>query len=76
MSTLSVRLPSSLHRQLKELAVREGISINQFVSSAVGEKMAALMTAEYLSERARRGSRARFEAVLAKVPDREPEGED
>ena len=76
MSTLSVRLPSSLHRQLKELAAREGISINQFVSSAVGEKMAALMTAEYLNERARRGSRARFEAVLAKVPDREPEKED
>lgn len=76
MSTLSVRLPSSLHRQLKELAAREGISINQFVSSAVGEKMAALMTAEYLNERARRGSRARFEAVLAKVPDREPEDED
>lgn len=76
MSTLSVRLPSSLHRQLKELAAREGISINQFVSSAVGEKMAALMTAEYLSERAGRGSRARFDTVLAKVPDREPEGED
>lgn len=75
MSTLSVRLPSSLHRQLKELAAREGISINQFVSSAVGEKMAALMTAEYLNERARRGSRASFEAVLAKVPDREPEDE-
>jgi len=76
MSTLSVRLPSSLHRQLKELAAREGISINQFVSSAVGEKMAALMTAEYLNERARRGSRVRFESVLAKVPDREPEDED
>ena len=49
MSTLSIRLPNSLHRQLKELSGKEGISINQFISSAVGEKMAALMTAEYLA---------------------------
>ena len=73
MSTLSLRLPNSLHRQLRELAKREGISINQFISSAVGEKMAALMTAEYLAERARRGSREKFEAALAQVPDVEPE---
>jgi hypothetical protein len=73
MSTLSLRLPNSLHRQLRELAKREGISINQFISSAVGEKMAALMTAEYLADRARRGSREKFEAALAQVPDVEPE---
>jgi hypothetical protein len=54
---------------LRELARREGISINQFVSTAVAEKLAALMTCEYLQERASRGDRARFEAVLAKVPD-------
>jgi hypothetical protein len=73
MSTLSIRLPTSLHRQLKELAAREGVSINQFVSSAVGEKMAALMTADYLADRAQRGTREKFEAALSKVPDREPE---
>lgn len=76
MSTLSLRLPESLHKQLKELAAREGISINQFVASAVGEKMAALLTAEYLEKRARRGSRDRFEAVLAKVPDVPANGDD
>jgi hypothetical protein len=31
------------------------------------------MTVEYLQERAKRGSREKFEAVLAKVPDVEPE---
>ena len=76
MSTLSIRLPNSLHRQLKELSGKEGISINQFISSAVGEKMAALMTAEYLTHRAQRGSREKFETVLAKVPDREAEEAD
>jgi len=73
MSTLSLRIPSSLHQELRVLARREGISINQIVSAAVGEKVASLKTLDYLRERARRGSRGRFEEVLAKVPDVEPE---
>lgn len=72
MSTLSLRLPASLHRHLRVLAQREGVSINQLISSAVGEKVAALDTLEYLQERARRGNRRAFDAVLAKVPDVEP----
>ncbi len=72
MSTLSLRLPSSLHRQLRELAKREGVSINQIVNAAVGEKVASLMTLDYLRVRAARGSRATFEAVLAKVADVPP----
>ncbi len=73
MSTLSLRLPESVHRQLAALAKREGVSINQLINSAVAEKIAALMTAEYLEERARRGSKSKFDAVLAKVSDIEPE---
>lgn len=76
MSTLSLRLPESVHRHLKVLAEREGVSINQLISSAVGEKMAALMTEEYLSERAKRGSRRKLRSVLSKVPDIEPEPHD
>jgi predicted HicB family RNase H-like nuclease len=55
MSTLSVRLPNSLHRQLRELAEREGVSMNQLTSSAVGEKLASLLTLEHLQQRADRG---------------------
>ena len=72
MSTLSLRLPTSLHRNLRELAEREGVSINQIINAAVGEKVAALYTLDYLRARAKRGSRAAFDAVLAKVPDVEP----
>ena len=72
MSTLSLRLPTSLHRNLRELAEREGVSINQIINAAVGEKVAALHTLDYLRARAKRGSRAAFDAVLAKVPDVEP----
>ena len=69
MSTLSLRLPESLHKRLKEMAQREGISINQFISTAVAEKLSTLMTVQYLQERASRGDRARFDAVLAKIAD-------
>lgn len=76
MSTLSLRLPESLHRQVRELASREGVSINQFIATAVAEKMSALMTEDYLQQRAARGSRAGLEAALARVPDVEPDEHD
>ena len=76
MTALSLRLPESLHRKVAEMAAREGISINQLINSAVAEKMAALLTEEYLKERASRGSRRKFAAALAKVRDIEPEQRD
>jgi uncharacterized protein (DUF1778 family) len=76
MSTISIRLPESLHEGIREAARREGISINQFIASAAGEKLAAWATEEYLAERARRGDRSKFEAALSTVPDGEPDPED
>ena len=73
MTTMSVRLPKSLHKRLKELADQDGVSMNQFITLALTEKMSALLTVDYLKERAKQGSRQKFEAVLAKVPDIEPD---
>ena len=72
MSTLSLRLPESLHRQIKELARREGVSINQFLATAAAEKISALATEEYLGKRAARGRRAKFNALLRKIPRKRP----
>ena len=72
MSTLSLRLPDSLHKKVRELAKKEGISINQFIATATAEKLAALMTAEYLEERGRRDSRKEYEKVLRKAKKRPP----
>ena len=72
MSTLSLRLPNSIHRQLRDLARRDGVSMNQLISTAVAEKVAALLTVDYLEERAKRGNRAAFESALEHVPDSEP----
>lgn len=76
MSTLSLRLPRSLHEQIRELARREGISINQFITTAAAEKLAALTTEEYLERRASRASREKFETALSHLPDTEPDEED
>jgi hypothetical protein len=73
MSALSLRLPKSLHAQLKELAQEDGISVNQFVMLAVAEKVASISTIEYLEKRARRGNREKLLEFLNKVHDVEPE---
>lgn len=72
MSTLSLRLPASLHRKLRELSERDEVSINQFIATAVAEKTAALLTVEYLDARGRRSSRTLFDRVLARVPNVPP----
>ena len=76
MSALSIRLPESLHKYAKEFAAQEGISVNQLISTALAEKLSALATEDFLELRAKRGSRRRFDAVLAKVPDVAPEPRD
>ena len=76
MSTISLRLPDSLHDSVRKLAKADNISINQFVATALAEKMSALITEEYLSERAARGDKRKFNKVLAKVKNVKPDEED
>jgi len=71
MNALTVQLPESLHRSIRALAEREGWSVDQFMASAAGEKLAAMMTLEHLREEAAAGRREDFERFLAAVPARE-----
>ena len=73
MSAISIRLPDSLHRRVKEVAQRDNVSINQMITLAVAEKLSALETEDYLGKRAQRGSRVKFQKVLKKIPNRKPE---
>jgi hypothetical protein len=60
----------------KQIAQQDQVSLNQFIASAVAEKISALTTETYLAERAAQGSRDKFIAVLANVPKVEPEAYD
>lgn len=71
MSTISLRLPESLHKKARDLAKKENTSINQLVSSALAEKISALLTEEYLEERAGRANKTKFKEALKHVADTE-----
>ena len=64
MSTISLRLPNSLHNRVRRLSKKDQVSINRFVSTAVAEKISALEAEDYLNSRAKRGSRKKFEKAL------------
>ncbi|RLA02291.1 MAG: toxin-antitoxin system HicB family antitoxin [Gammaproteobacteria bacterium] len=72
MSALNLRLPNSIHRHIREIAKSEGVSINQFISSAVAEKISAISTQEFLTARAERADKIAFKEILDQVPAREP----
>jgi post-segregation antitoxin (ccd killing protein) len=76
MSALSIRLPDSLHKRIKQVAQRDNVSINQMITLAIAEKLSALETEDYLGNRASRASKNKFRKVLGKVSNRKPETKD
>lgn len=74
MTAMSLRLPESLHAQLREMARKEGVSVNQYILMSVTERMAR--SEDYFAVRAARASAEKFDAALALVPDGEPIEED
>jgi hypothetical protein len=76
MSAISLRLPNSIHDRARVLSKRDHVSINQFVATAVAEKISAMETEDYLVKRAERASREKFENALSQIPDREPDEND
>ena len=69
MSAISLRLPNSIHNKVREVAQQEGTSINSFITTALAEKLSALLTKEYLERRAGRSSEEKFQQALYEVPD-------
>ena len=73
MSTLTIQLPESLKKTIEALAAKEGYSVSQFLASAAGEKLAVVLTMDYLCREAAAGRREDFEKYLAAVPDAPPQ---
>lgn len=76
MTNLNVQIPESLYKQIEALATQEEMSIEQLVAVALSAQVSAWMTKDYLEEKAKRGSWDKFQQVLNKVPDIEPEDAD
>ncbi len=72
MSTLTIQLPESLARHLREYAAKEGVTVDQLLSSAAAEKLSALLTVDHLRQRALLAKREDFAAFLEASPDVPP----
>ena len=69
MTAITIRLPNSVHQKIKELAARDEVSVNQFIASAASEKMASVLTLDFLKAEAAKGKRSDFDHYLSMVPD-------
>ena len=63
-SNYALRLPTSLKRAVEEFAREDGTTLNQFIVSAVAEKLAAMKTADYFAKRAAHADFAAFDRLM------------
>ena len=75
-SNYALRLPASLKRAVEQVAREDGTTLNQFIVSAVAEKLAALKTADYFAERAARADFSAFDRLMRKPGGARPRPDD
>ena len=69
-SNFALRVQKSLLDEARKLAEAEGVALNQFINVALAEKLAAMRTAAYFQERARRGNVRKALKILARAGKR------
>ena len=72
-STYPLRLPASIKAEAEKLAAQDRISLNQFVATAVAEKVAVLRTASYFAERKGRADWEAFERLMTRAGGEPPQ---
>ncbi len=75
-STYPLRLPKSVKAEAEKLAREEGISMNQFVATAVAEKLSAMRTVEFFAQRRSRADLAAFRKLLRRQGGEPPRAGD
>ena len=76
LSTYPLRLPRSIRASLDRVSKRDGVSINQFVSIAVAEKLAMMEAQTYFAERQARADLTAFDAMMARTGGEPPRDDD
>ena len=74
--TYPLRLPASLKAAVAEISKEDGTSINQFVTTAVAEKISAMKTAEFFSSRGAKADIKAARRILRRKGGQPPESED
>lgn len=73
---INAQIPDVLYQQIENLSHKENIPINELINMALSAQISAWITEDYLQEKATKGSWEKFNQVLAKVSDQEPEDYD
>jgi len=76
MAAVSLRLPNSIYESAKSLSKEDHVSLNQFIATAISEKVSALTTESYINERSKRASKENFLKALDKVSNEEADSFD
>ena len=72
MTALHVMIPDEVLAKAQELAEKKHMSLDDFTTLALIEKLSAMIPDPYLEARAKRGDRNKFEAGMKQVPDVPP----
>jgi hypothetical protein len=73
-ATIPVKLPPSLGNAARKLAEEDGVSLNQWVSLAVAQKISSVETAEaFFRRRSQDAEQVDFLEILHNAPDRTPD---
>ena len=75
-STYPLRLPHSVKAEVERLAKQDGISVNQFIATAVAEKLSAMRTAEFFAERRARADFVAFDQLMRRDGGEPPQADD
>jgi phage I-like protein len=67
MISINIALPDSISATAQRLAKLDGITLDQYVASALAEKSAVLMSQDYLKQRGAKANRAAYDAILDRV---------
>jgi hypothetical protein len=70
--TYPLRLPRSLKEAVERLSREDGTSINQFVATAVAEKVSALATARFFLDRQARADFKAFDKIMKRRGGKPP----
>jgi len=70
--TYPLRLPRSLKEAVQRISREDRTSINQFVATAVAEKVSALETAKYFADRQARADFKAFEKIMKRKGGKAP----
>ncbi|HRK96830.1 MAG TPA: YlcI/YnfO family protein [Rhodospirillales bacterium] len=66
-SNFPLRAPASIMEEARKAAAEDGVSLNQFIATALAEKVSALRTEAVLTARARRADRDKFDGVISRA---------